>query len=308
VVLLGVVLVAATGMSLLGQWQLDRARQRGAEAETAQQSRVRPIEDVVRPRVTFPGDAAGARVVARGEWDGGRQLLVAGRDLGGRSGFWVLTPLRLADGSGVGVVRGWVPAADDAAAAAPAGPVTVTGRLEPAEPAAPRAPGEGTGLPAGQLRRVAATDLIAAWPYPLVTGYVIAESQAPPAAAPAPVPVPAEAPETGLAWQNLSYAVQWWAFALFGLFFWWRLVRDDHAGRLRGGGRPGGADDDHDDDHDDDDDDDDDDPGAPAPSPVGNDAGATEAARPPARTSTRAPAPTTAPAPAQTAPSPGARP
>jgi cytochrome oxidase assembly protein ShyY1 len=297
VVLLGVVLVAATGMSFLGQWQLDRARQRGAEAETAQQSRVRPIEDVVRPRVTFPGDAAGARVVARGEWDGGRQLLVAGRDLGGRSGFWVLTPLRLSDGSGVGVVRGWVPAADDAAATAPTGPVAVTGRLEPAEPAAPRAPGEGTGLPAGQLRRVAATDLIAAWPYPLVTGYVVAESQAPPAAAPAPVPVPPEAPETGLAWQNLSYAVQWWAFALFGLFFWWRLVRDDHAGRLRGGGWRGGADD-----TDDDDPDDDDDPGAPAPAPVGNDAGATEAARTPAQTPARTPAP------AQTAPSPGARP
>jgi len=239
--LLAVVLLAATGMSLLGQWQLDRARERGAEAETARDARVRPVADVLRPRRTFPGEAAGARVVARGEWDGGRQLLVAGRELGGRTGFWVLTPLRLADGSGVGVVRGWVPAADDPAAAAPSGPVAVTGRLEPAEPPAQRAPGQGAGLPAGQLDRVAATDLIAAWPYPLLTGYLVAESQAPPAAAPAPVPVPSSAPETGLAWRNLSYAVQWWAFALFGLFFWWRLVRDDNAGRLRGG-RDGGGD------------------------------------------------------------------
>jgi len=35
-----------------------------------------------------------------------------------------------------------------------------------------------------------------------------------------------------LAWQNLSYAVQWFVFAGFGLFMWWRLVRDDHRGRL----------------------------------------------------------------------------
>ena len=236
---LGVVLALATGMSLLGRWQLDRARERGAEAAATREERTRPLADVLRARVTFPGEAAGARVVARGEWDGGRQLLVAGRELGGRTGFWVLTPLRLADGSGVGVVRGWVPTAADPAAAAPSGAVSVTGRLEPAEPPAQRAPGEGSGLPAGQLERVAATDLIAAWPYPLLTGYLLAESQTPPADAPAPAPVPPPAPETGLAWQNLSYAVQWWAFALFGLFFWWRLVRDDHAGRLRGGGDGG---------------------------------------------------------------------
>ena len=42
-----------------------------------------------------------------------------------------------------------------------------------------------------------------------------------------------------LAWQNLSYALQWWVFSLFGLFFWYRLVRDDARGELR---RPDHAD------------------------------------------------------------------
>jgi cytochrome oxidase assembly protein ShyY1 len=236
--LLVVVLVAATGMSLLGQWQLDRARERGAASQERAQSRIRPLGEVLTARQTFTGDADGARVLARGEWDGARQLLVAGRELAGRTGFWVVTPLRLPDGSGVAVVRGWVATATDAAVAPPAGPVAVTGRLEPTEPPAQRAPGETSGLPAGQLDRLAATDLIAAWPYPLLTGYVVTESQQPPAAAPAPALVPPAPPETGLAWQNLSYAVQWWAFAFFGLFFWWRLVRDDHAGVLRGGRDP----------------------------------------------------------------------
>jgi DNA-binding transcriptional regulator of glucitol operon len=26
--------------------------------------------------------------------------------------------------------------------------------------------------------------------------------------------------------QNFGYSIQWWLFAAFGLFFWWRLVRD----------------------------------------------------------------------------------
>jgi len=232
--LLVVVLVAATGMAFLGQWQLDRARQRGAAAEERERSRTRPLGEVLTARRTFPGEAAGARVEARGAWDPGRQVLVAGKEQGGRTGFWVVTPLRLPDDSGVAVVRGWVASpTDPAAAASPSGTATVVGRLEPTEPPAQRAPGEASGLPEGQLDRLASTELIARWPYPLLTGYLVAESQQPPVAAPAPTPVPQPARETGLAWQNLSYAVQWWAFALFGLFFWWRLVRDDHAGTLR---------------------------------------------------------------------------
>src|SRR5690349_9576284 len=123
-------------MAFLGQWQLHRARERGAQAEEREHQRTKPLAEVLVARQSFPGRAEGARVEARGTWDGARQLLVAGRTLGGRTGFWVLTPLKLADGSGVGVVRGWVATADDAAVAAPSGAVTVTGRLEPTEPPA----------------------------------------------------------------------------------------------------------------------------------------------------------------------------
>jgi DNA-binding transcriptional regulator of glucitol operon len=34
----------------------------------------------------------------------------------------------------------------------------------------------------------------------------------------------------GFSLQNSAYSVQWWAFALFAIFFWWRIVRD-HARR-----------------------------------------------------------------------------
>ena len=28
--------------------------------------------------------------------------------------------------------------------------------------------------------------------------------------------------------RNAAYAVQWWVFALFALWLWWRMVREDH--------------------------------------------------------------------------------
>jgi len=233
--LLAVVLLAATGMSLLGQWQLDRARSRGERQAENEHASPRPIGDVLRARQTFPGEAQGARVSARGTWDGQRQLLVADRGLDGRDGFWVLTPLLLADGSGVPVVRGWV--ADPADARRPSGTADVLGRLEPTEPPAQRDPGQTSGLPAGQVERVDGPELVGRWPYPLTTGYVVAERQTP-QAADRLAPVPPEPEPTGLAWRNLAYALQWWAFAAFGLFFWWRLVRDEHEGRIRPGAQP----------------------------------------------------------------------
>lgn len=233
--LLIVVLVAATAMAWLGQWQLDRARQRSAEQSAGERVSPRPLPDVLRARQTFPGDAVGQRVLAQGTWDTPRQVLVPGHELGGRTGYWVLTPLRLTDGSAVGVVRGWV--ADPAGAPAPVEHVgtgvEVVGRLQPTEPPAQRAPGQASGLPAGQIERIAAPELIGRWPYPLLTGYLVLESQDPPAGAGAPAPIPEPPPQQGLAWRNVSYALQWWAFAAFGVFLWWRMVRDDHEGPRR---------------------------------------------------------------------------
>jgi surfeit locus 1 family protein len=33
---------------------------------------------------------------------------------------------------------------------------------------------------------------------------------------------------SGLSWRNAAYALQWWVFALFAAYMWWRMVRDDH--------------------------------------------------------------------------------
>jgi surfeit locus 1 family protein len=147
-----------------------------------------------------------------------------------------------ATGGAIAVVRGWVPSAQDAAAspnALPPGPVHLAGVLRPGEPPIDRDPGVGSGLPTGQIDGVDLTQLVQRWPYRLITGYLLLSHQRPAAAGAAGATasalrvVPPTAPGSrALAWQNLSYAVQWFAFAGFGLFMWWRLVRDDHRGRV----------------------------------------------------------------------------
>ena len=155
--------------------------------------------------------------------------------LGDATGLWVLTPLRLPDGSGVPVVRGWVPDAGNAAADPgdlPGGDVDITGVLQPTEDVTELDPGGASEVPSGQVALAAAPLLVQRWPYPLVTGYVV-QTAASPAPATALAAVPPSTGSGGLALQNLSYAFQWWAFSAFGIFFWWRIVRDAHHGRLR---------------------------------------------------------------------------
>ncbi len=228
-VLLAVVIAAAAVMAKLGEWQLDRARQQGErERQAAAEAQPPvPVEQLLPVRTVFTLPAVDRRVLVRGTWDPARQLLVPGRRLGEATGLWVLAPVRLADGSAVAVVRGWVP---DAASApsAPAGNADLAGVLRPSEPADDLRAGAVADAPAGQVPIVSAALLAQVWPYPLADGYVVQTSTP----APGLRAVPTER-GGGLAFQNVSYALQWWLFSAFGLFFWWRVVRDDHRGTLR---------------------------------------------------------------------------
>jgi cytochrome oxidase assembly protein ShyY1 len=107
----------------------------------------------------------------------------------------------------------------------------VVGLLEPSEPPVELVPGQSSGLAADEMSRISAADLVNRWPYPLITGFVVEQSQSP-ATGPAPSLVPPPKVDTSLDLVNVSYAIQWWVFALLGLFFWFRLVRDDHRGLL----------------------------------------------------------------------------
>jgi hypothetical protein len=113
------------------------------------------------------------------------------------------------------VDRGWVPTGETSAAevdppAPPVGPVTVTVKLREDEPAS------GRSAPAGQVQAIAVDQVLAAAGMSGATtfaayGGLVSESPAP-AAALGQLPEPSTDPGS-----HLSYAFQWWVFALGGL-------------------------------------------------------------------------------------------
>ncbi|MGE7436491.1 MULTISPECIES: SURF1 family protein [Kitasatospora] len=234
-------LVAIAVCLWLGSWQLGRFEDRvsthkdGGNSAKAPQAAA-PLSSVLNGGTAEVGtDTVGREVTVTGSYDPAHQLLVPNRTVDGRNGFYVLTPLRTADGPAVAVVRGWVPGAPDGSGtgtassavpvpAAPAGQVTVTGRLQ-----APENSGSGGavagGLPAGQLGTISPATLVNVLPYRSYDGWVAAD------AAPGGLTaVPTVQPQGGdglslRAFQNLGYTLEWFVFAGFVVFMWFRLVR-----------------------------------------------------------------------------------
>ena len=143
---LGLTLLAAfalllfTGFVALGTWQVKRLAWKRDLIERVDQR-------VHAPPVAAPGPDRWPRVTAEadeyrhvslsGTFLHDQQTLVwAATDLG--SGYWVVTPLQMADGAVVLVNRGFVPtdwcALRGQCAAGPSGEVTVTGLLRMSEP------------------------------------------------------------------------------------------------------------------------------------------------------------------------------
>jgi cytochrome oxidase assembly protein ShyY1 len=218
---------------LFGRWQLHRWESRGTTIAPPDSRPAVTLNSLVSPDEPVPGGSIGRSTTVTGSFDGAHQVLVADRPLAGRSGYWVVTPLRPTGAAGAAalVVRGWVPTPNDPALSVRSTPVTVSGRLYASDD--PPAVGSAVApdLPPGQYREVNTAELTAAFPYRILDGYVLLSGTTPTQAAPAPavVPVPLTTMNGGGGLRNLAYAVQWWLFALAVLYFWGKLVRDDLA-------------------------------------------------------------------------------
>jgi surfeit locus 1 family protein len=228
--LLVVALVLAAVMTVLGSWQLDVYRSKTAEATAARAAQPpAPLESLMSVDDGLSRKVVGRQVSISGRWaPAADQVFVSDRLNGDQPGLWVVTPLLVGDGSSaVLVVRGWVPDPAAPDAAAPVGPVSVVGTMvaseaEDASDAATR----GRVLPSLRLPTI-----VGMVDYRLYDGFVVLTSSTPsPAAAPAPVEPPAP-PTDHAGLRNIAYAVQWWIFAAFALFMWWRMMTDDHRAR-----------------------------------------------------------------------------
>lgn len=231
-VLLATVL-AATLTLRLGLWQVDRAAQKTALQTALDERRALPpldASELAREAALAPAQHH-RRVRLTGQWADIHTVYLENRQMHGRPGFYVVTPLRLADGSAVLVQRGWLPRdlldrTRVQAPALPTGEVQVAGRIAPP-------PGrlyEFNGAASGVLRQN--LDLVA---FALETGLelrplsLVQESDAADGAGRTPADGLLRdwpAPATGVA-KHHGYAFQWFALAalIVGLYVWFQLLR-----------------------------------------------------------------------------------
>lgn len=221
------VLLAIPFCVFMGSWQLGRFEDRVQDHRTADKAASAAKTDPARPladMLPVTTETSGKQTTAKGRY--GKQLLVPGRELDGRRGYYVLTLLRVDGGKALPVVRGWLPGdADPAKApAAPGGEVTVTGALQASESPGSNGVSTAGGLPPGQTAAISSASLVNLVPYaPYDAWITLAEADAGMKA------VPPTAPQnTGLdlkAFQNLGYTGEWFVFAGFVVFMWFRLLR-----------------------------------------------------------------------------------
>jgi surfeit locus 1 family protein len=142
VLILLAALVAIAITAALGRWQLDRAAQKQALVDDRQaQQAMAPVEGASLGQAgDSPANRAGLlfrSVVLRGHWLPAHTVYLDNRQMHGRAGFYVLTPMRLEPSQAVLMVqRGWVPRSfTDREAlpevSTPAGEVEVSAHLAP---------------------------------------------------------------------------------------------------------------------------------------------------------------------------------
>lgn len=247
--LLLLVLVIDVAFVLLGRWQLGVAQHTGEDPQSVATGPARPLTEVLAPHSGFPNDASNTVVTMTGTYAADGQVLVAPRRLAGVTGAWVVTPLRVSGtGAVIAVLRGFVAGESGAAPvpsvgtvpAPPQGVVTVVGTLAPPESPAPSPDPANPDV----LASVDMSVLVNRWAPPAYNAFVFATGEARDGRAVAAdaglTKVPPPATSRPLELRNAAYAVQWWLFAGFALWMWWKMVRNAAvaSGAVAASGRP----------------------------------------------------------------------
>jgi surfeit locus 1 family protein len=223
--------IVFAGFFALGTWQVQRRAWKLDLIARVEQRVHAPLADAPGPdrwaRVN-PAEDEYRHVRAIGEFENDKSTLVqAVSDLG--SGYWLLTPLRLADGSELLVNRGFVSQdwrSQPGPGAAPAGPVAISGLLRITEPGGgflqKNDPAENRWYSRDVQAIAAARGLARPAPY-----FIDADAQAPGAD-----PAGRSGPAGGLtviAFQNnhLVYAITWYALALMMVLAAYYIVREE---------------------------------------------------------------------------------
>jgi cytochrome oxidase assembly protein ShyY1 len=226
------VLVLVITMINLGFWQLRRLHERkayNASVRANETQPAQPAEDVLHAGdpVSVGHDLNFRRVSATGTYDTSNEIIVRARSLDETPGVWALTPLRLPDGNGVIVLRGFLPSQGTlekvpADAEPPSGEVTITGLVQETQTRGAFGP---TDPATGHLDTMARADvarIAKQLPYPILPAYVQLQTQSPPQAGIQPRVLPEPVLDEG---PHLSYAIQWFIFTTIALIGYPLILR-----------------------------------------------------------------------------------
>ncbi|MCU7845990.1 MAG: SURF1 family protein [Candidatus Thiodiazotropha sp. (ex Monitilora ramsayi)] len=205
----------------LGIWQLDRAEQK-RNLSASQETRRKMPALSLNNGVPEADDLAFRQVSAEGEYLVDKTVLIENRKHLGKTGFHVITPLRLNGSDQVVLVnRGWIPLSQYdgiESLALQNNNVEVRGTIH-----RPQAPAIELGKPDKGVKA------IPQWPYLTLENYSawsglqvlpITILQSPDD----PHGFVRRWPQSSISdGMHIGYAIQWFAFALITLIIWWRL-------------------------------------------------------------------------------------
>ena len=244
----------------LGVWQLDRAGQKRAlQRALDERGRMVPLGTAMLPAADQPPrpDLEHRRAELAGQWETAHTVYLDNRVMDGRTGFYVLTPLKLAGRhDAILVQRGWAPrnAAQREAlppVSTPTGDVRIAGRLAAA---VSKAYALGRDAETGPIRQnVDLAAFQAETGLRLLPVVMLQTSPDRVAGAAAALPVEADAKADADAdagasadglrrhWpppsvdihKHYGYAFQWFALAalILGLYVWFQVLAPYRAGR-----------------------------------------------------------------------------
>lgn len=240
--ILAAALAAAALTARLGVWQLDRARQK-IELQSRIEGRTALAPLPASALAHSAADAAEQqfrRITLRGRWLAEHTIYLDNRQMDGRVGFYVVTPLLLAPGDAVLVQRGWVPRnALDRSALPPvttgAGEWQLSGRIAPP----PSRLYELGSDPGGRIRQNLDLDAFAREAGVALRPLSLQQTEAarPLAMAAEDSSTPASPADDGLLRQwpattvdvgkHHGYAFQWFALSalITGLYVWFQLIQ-----------------------------------------------------------------------------------
>lgn len=248
-------LAVASLFAWLGKWQLESAitSARTEEAPASSEAPV-PLGELLTAQEGTLDASIGRDATFEGVFDGRDFDVVENRLNGDEVGVWVVGHVLVTDDGtrtfdpgdpaspapGLAVVLGWAPdaaagraVAERIAAEAPAldeaRPTALGGRVEHGQaPEIPRG-----DVPKDTMLTMSPAQLVNRWVEhrtPAYGSYVILDGATPEGLEPV---VPGEATDNvGFNMLNVFYAIEWAVFAVFAVFIWWRLARDEYVKEL----------------------------------------------------------------------------